>query len=81
MFVCLMSILMFLGTSEWVALSNASPKLSQGCDCAEQNHREVTEVKSPPSPITPEEPVAEQILFHAHLILRPGFELGSQSAS
>lgn len=41
-----MSILMFLGTSEWVALSNASPKLSQGCDCTEQNHREVTEVNT-----------------------------------
>lgn len=41
-----MSILMFLGTSEWVALSNASSKLSQGCDCAEQNHREVTEVNT-----------------------------------
>lgn len=42
-------ILMVLGTSEWVALSNGSPKLSQGCDCTEQSQREVTELQNRPN--------------------------------
>lgn len=40
---------MVLGASEWAALSNGSPKLSQGCDCSGESEREVKEMQNRPN--------------------------------